>query len=103
MADPINFVDPDGLIGMPAMEQPDGPSMGGPPDAGQCEPVYPELALAPFLPGAKNVLNRRLIFNGSSPALSQPTTPPPNESNPHDTAKPWRNWTLSGNCSQRWP
>ena len=64
MADPINFVDPDGLIGMPAIGQPDGPSMGGPPDAGQCEPVYPELVLAPFLPGVKNVVNNRYVRVG---------------------------------------
>jgi RHS repeat-associated protein len=64
MADPVNFVDPDGLIGMPAMEQPDGPSMGGPLDPGRCEPIYPEMVLAPFLPGAKNVLNNRYVRVG---------------------------------------
>ena len=72
LQDPVNFVDPDGLNGMPAMEQPDGPSMGGPPDAGMCEPVYPEMALAPFLPGANNIVNNRYI------RISQGKFPEPN-------------------------
>lgn len=62
--DPINEIDPEGLSGMPVVLPPEGSANGNDRDLGRCEPVYPELVLAPFLPGMKDVVNNRYVRVG---------------------------------------
>jgi hypothetical protein len=60
--DPVNLIDPDGLAPGPRLFDPGGTY--NEPDAGRCEPVYPEMVLLPFLPGAKNIVNNRYVRIG---------------------------------------